>query len=141
MGPEERAWRYLQRKGRRKWDAQRHEDRLSSGIPDVSFGARGIDGWIELKALEAWPAREDTRVDVGLSRDQALWLSRRGDAGSGRCFVLIRVGSKEWFLFRYDDAMELASEKFTRDELIDLSLDYWGDGIDVEELVDAMVNL
>ena len=52
-----------------------HEDKFGVGIPDVSYGASGINGWIEFK----W------RQGV-LRPAQINWLDNRAYSG-GHCFV------------------------------------------------------
>jgi len=96
MSSEVALWRYLSTGMRGRWHAQRHEDKYTAGIPDVSFAVKGTDGWIELKAVP----RAGTTVNVGLSYEQAIWLRRRGAEGNGCCFVLARVG-REHLLFRH----------------------------------------
>jgi hypothetical protein len=97
MSGEAALWHYLSNGMRGRWHVQRHEDRLTAGIPDVSFAMNGIDGWIELKAR----ARISASISLGLSNEQAIWLYRRGKIGSGHCFVMARIG-KEHLLFRYN---------------------------------------
>lgn len=53
-----------------------HEDMYQIGIPDASYGARDINGWIEFK----WDR-------IKFQPGQAKWLSHRAMAG-GHCFVL-----------------------------------------------------
>jgi len=91
--PEQRLWDYLRRGMAGRWDAQRHEDRLAVGVPDLSYGCGGADGWIEMKAASRWPARESTPLRVELRPGQRAWLAARARAGSGRCWILLRVGS------------------------------------------------
>ena len=62
------------------WVAQRHEDKYSPDIPDVSYTYRGRSGWIELKA--------STRVgDAPISipklrAGQLNWLHARARHGA-----------------------------------------------------------
>lgn len=75
-------------------DLQRHEDYLSAGIPDVSFGVDGVDGWLELKWLPRWPVRPDTLPRFKLTPIQQRWLTRRGERGGGSVFVLAGIGTE-----------------------------------------------
>lgn len=89
--PESSLWRYIKQGMAGRWDAQRHEDSTGLGIPDVSFGMNGVQGWIELKVIEKWPVRPTTTVRIPHYKDyQRQWCQRRGKFG-GRTFLLIRV--------------------------------------------------
>lgn len=90
-GPEDRFWNTLSKRVGRRWDAQRHEDRFQLGVPDLSWAARGCDGWIELKALDRMPPRV-LNLSRSFTPEQCTWLERRGRAGSGRCFLFGRFG-------------------------------------------------
>lgn len=54
--PEQRLWSLVDRHYFPRLLMQRHEDRLSPDIPDVSYVDRstGECGWIELKVLRGW---------------------------------------------------------------------------------------
>ena len=78
-------------------DMTRHEDRTRRFIPDVSFALDGVDGWIELKAYDAWPSDNIPKFR-NFTPGQRNWLRRRGEAGSGHCFVLAAV-ERDLFLF------------------------------------------
>ena len=88
---EQALWQNLKTKMRGKWHVQRHEDRLSPGIPDLSFVCQGVAGWMELKYMEAWPKRADTLTDIGLSVVQKAWMDAYVKHG-GLAFVLLQVG-------------------------------------------------
>lgn len=102
--PERAFWDLIDRHMGPRWDAQRHEDKYSTGIPDVSFGCRGTDGWIELKALTAPPRQKTRPFNLReLSIDQRLWLDRRASKGNPwRLFVFVRfISSNEFILHRW----------------------------------------
>lgn len=64
------------------------------GTPDVNY----VEGWIELKLLPAWPAREETPVQIEtFTPHQRVWHIRRRLAG-GTSWFLVRCGP-EWILF------------------------------------------
>lgn len=97
-------WKEIQAGMRGRWHAQRHEDRLSMGIADVSyainapvarqFGRARADGWIELKYLRRRPVGDapwDFKLDH-LTPDQRNWLTLRTEAGRGLVFVMCRFG-------------------------------------------------
>jgi hypothetical protein len=103
---EKALWRYLNNGVGQRWDACRHEDCATSGVPDVSFGMHDyarekvINGWIELKVLDDWPRRPDTVVKFrSLSKEQRMWMNGRGTAG-GNVWILVRV-QRHYMLFHY----------------------------------------
>ena len=84
-------------------DATSVENPACPGTPDVQF----IDGWLELKFKEKWPAREDTTVRIEhFSPQQRIWLLRRyltcekRGTRHGQVFLLLYVAeTKEHLLF------------------------------------------
>lgn len=120
-----------------RWDVQSHEDQFSTGIPDLSFAAGGVDGWIELKQIPRWPARASTLVKPSkYTADQVNWLRRRAKKGSGQCFVFVRV-DKEYFLFSYLRARQVR-QGLVQDDYRKLSLASWTGGIDPQEFIAAI---
>lgn len=95
-------------------DPQRIENVLASGTPDISY----THGMIENKHLAHWPARSATPVDIGLRKEQKVWLYRRWLSG-GLCWILLRVGA-EHLLFSGFDAPALR-DKVCRDEMYRLA--------------------
>jgi len=84
--PEQLAWIALQRSMGAGWIVQRHEDRYSSGIPDVSYVLPGgAAGWIELKAGDRFEIRPD----------QANWAAARAGWGA-RCLVMAPGAGDQW---------------------------------------------
>lgn len=75
---------------------QRHEDRYSSGIPDVSFVQRdtGRSGWVELKTISAW-SRGPTRIPH-LSVEQVNWIGTRSLLGAAIWVLLWVREPNEW---------------------------------------------
>ncbi len=70
------------------------ENSVCPGTPDIWYA----EGALELKALDAWPARADTVVRVPhFTQQQRIWLTKRTDAG-GNCSLLLTVG-RDWLLF------------------------------------------
>lgn len=85
-----------------RWHVQSHEDALSTGIPDLSFGVNGVNGWIELKHIN----KDDTKPQH-FTFAQINWLRRRQKHG-GNCFVFVKWSSKGYYLFHADDAERVA---------------------------------
>jgi len=127
MKREQALWAYLRRGLRGRWHAQRHEDRYAVGLPDVSYALDGVDGWLELKALNYAPAQ----VSVGLTAAQSAWLTLRGRAGNGQCFVLVRLG-QEHLLFSWQ-ARDLV-HKLPLATLRATAVGRWPRGLDFVEL-------
>lgn len=75
-------------------DPIRVENVLHPGHPDVDY----THGNIELKYMEAFPVRPETKVRVPkLKGEQVSWITRRALKG-GLVWLFVRVGS-EWFLW------------------------------------------
>ena len=136
-GPEQDAWRSLRRTVGGRWHAQRIENWVDEGTPDVAWGARGVDGWMELKALHDWPARPETGIDIGLKPEQAEWLTARGRVGSGLCFILVRIG-RDWLLFHWSVARTLARGRPDRNSLLSLSDRAWRGRLNPDELIEII---
>lgn len=109
MKPEQKMWQALKKSVGNLWDAARHEDTLRKGVPDVSFGAKGVQGWIELKCLRSWPVREDTTVKIKhFTETQRVWLWKRGTWG-GHTWLLLKV-DRYWLLFDHLKAQRVGKE-------------------------------
>ena len=79
-------------------DVQLHEERHvvgRHGVPDLSYGYAGQNGWIEVKYGQS----------AKLRPIQRNWLERRGTKG-GHCFILAYIG-KEIFLVPHTQLMGL----------------------------------
>lgn len=95
---ESRFWTKL-RKALPRGDYVRIENVVSPGTPDVNFCVRSVEGFIELKYLPKFPARDTTPVlgKRGLSIEQIRWIERRLAAG-GRVAIAVGVGPEVyWF--------------------------------------------
>ncbi len=101
---EESMWTYIRTRMGKSWDAQRHEDKNSLGIPDVSYGINGINGWIELKNIDKYPKRGKIRL-THFTREQRFWLKNRQKYG-GNCWLLLRI-AQDFFIFKGDCFPEL----------------------------------
>ena len=94
-------------------DTQNHEDKNSIGIPDISYGINGINGWIEAKYLGKWPRSGVVKIDH-YSGQQRNWLRIRGRAG-GRCFLILQVDNV-YMIFNHETAQSVGS--MTQDEMM-----------------------
>jgi hypothetical protein len=106
MKDEKALWSYISSQMGNIWDAQRHEDKISTGIPDVSFGLQGVNGWLELKHVKKYPKKSTTAVRIKhFTSDQKNWLKRRQKFG-GNCWVLIAIET-DIYLFRALNLQEI----------------------------------
>lgn len=122
-----------------RWHVQSHEDRFSEAIPDLSFGARGVNGWIELKQVKAWPKREDTKVKPAhYTSEQANWIIKRNKY-AGSCFVFVKV-EREYFLFKAYHA-RLIKNGITKKQYGEYCCAKWAGSIDPQKLLEALICL
>ena len=113
------------------WDAQSHEDKYSSGIPDLSYGSCGVNGWIELKHIKGWKGNGPVKPDKYTSI-QVNWLNKRNKKG-GFCFVMVKIGT-EYFLLRASAAGKVKGG-MTKEQYLANSIGYWSMSIDPAELL------
>ena len=101
---ESALWSTLKRGMGKKWDATRHEDAAAVGVPDVSYGLRGYNGWIELKCLDKMPKDPGAIVKINhFTPLQRHWLMTRGKAG-GLCWFLLKIENvEEYLLFNWTE--------------------------------------
>jgi len=99
---EKAVWKKLKDLMGAHWHATRHEDIACQGVPDVSYGLCGVQGWIELKYLPSWPKSPRTPVRIPhFTKEQRLWTQLRHVMGC-RVWLLLVVGHhphEEWLLF------------------------------------------
>lgn len=128
---EARLWEYVRDGVGPLWEAQRHEDRHSLGIPDVSYST-DHHGWIELKYLPAAPKRPTTIMKVDhFTAEQRNWLTKHGRRG-GHCFILLQVGAC-YLLFSWADARKIGQMTF--DEHKKTALTVWEGRMNFTEFV------
>jgi hypothetical protein len=134
---ESNMWRFLAQKFKRygHGDWQRIEDSISMGIPDVNFCIDGVEGWIELKEIPAWPKRKDTIVTFRSpwTKEQRFWARKRGQH-NGNIWLLVRVfDTKEYLLFWWKDAVDTVEITLNQQELIDLAVYYRKGGLQKDD--------
>lgn len=99
-------------------DAMSVENPVRPGTPDINY----IEGWVELKVLDKWPARPNTKIKVQcFTPQQRVWLRRRNKRG-GAAFFLILI-DKDWLLFDGETA-GLKVGHMDKNEMIESSLMY-----------------
>jgi len=105
------------------------ENSVGPGTPDINYA----DGWIELKWLRRWPARQDTvvRIDHYTPQQRVFAVKRR--RVDGDCWMLLQV-REQWLLF--DGAVAaMVFNKATAKELFDAAELVFTNGLKDEELV------
>ena len=149
MAGERAFWKYLLNGMGRRWSAQRHEDRYSIGVPDVSYGIKlyypppkapkKVNGWIELKVIESWPKRPGTIVKVPhYEIEQKIWLRERGETG-GSCFFFLKVlDTKEYLLFTHITAQSVG--RLTREELENSAIKRWINRINWDSFLEVITS-
>lgn len=117
-------------------EATRHEDKLSRGIADVSFCQEGRHGWMELKWVADWPARDSTIIRIPhYSTEQKAFLDIKGKAG-GNTWLFLQIGS-DHLLFDFQAAQTVGD--VPKAELIDLAEGgYWERRLKYDELAQYM---
>lgn len=113
------------------------ENGVGIGTPDVNF----VDGWIELKSVEKWPADPDKPLVIRhFTQQQRVWLVKRCRAG-GVALLLLKCAN-DWLLLDGEDAARLIG-RATREELIATSHAVWpvGIGIHDESLVECLKSI
>ena len=99
--------------------ATRIENRMDGGVPDVHVIWNGLAFWIELKLTKANKIR--------LSPNQIAWNTKYS-LNNGLAYILgQRIGEGSLFLFRGDDARDLASKGLSIDPIIKTSGSGFGD--------------
>ena len=83
-------------------DPVRVENPIHPGTPDVNH----VHGWIELKTIACWPARDDSKVRLRwYTPQQRVFLYRRWRAAPGSTHLLLEVrDASQWLLFDGDYA-------------------------------------
>ena len=114
-----------------RWDVQSHEDKFSSGIPDLSFGAEGVNGWIELKQIERLSA---TLKPKKYTPTQVSWIRRRGKKG-GHCFVFVKVVD-DYYLFDWQEARRIR-HGMSQSEYLSYCVRHWT-SIEPDEFIEAI---
>jgi len=99
--------------------ATRIENRMDGGVPDVHIIWNGLAFWIELKLTKANKIR--------LSPNQIAWNTKYS-LNNGLAYILAqRVGEGSLFLFRGEDARQLAIDGLTMEPIIRVSGSGFGD--------------
>ena len=129
-------WKYIRQGMLGKWHVSRIESSAGNGVPDVSFGIPGVNGWIELKYIKEWPKRPTTKVKLPLRPEQKHWIKNRGQL-SGNVWVLVRI-SDDFFLLYWNTAVQAAEKGMTQFDWFAPEIYSWHKEINFSELYDAL---
>jgi hypothetical protein len=118
--PEQKLYDWLVRKVGHWALLERVENRVKKDTPDLYISVRAtpctddrpLTGWIELKCLDAFPAKAATTVKLPhWTNGQRYWAIRHRTCG-GNTWLVVQVGD-EVFVF---NAAELATNDWTQAE-------------------------
>jgi hypothetical protein len=118
--PEQKLYDWLVRKVGHWALLERVENRVKKDTPDLYISVRAtpctddrpLTGWIELKVLDAFPAKATTTVKLPhWTNGQRYWAIRHRTCG-GNTWLVVQVGD-EVFVF---NAAELATSDWTQAE-------------------------
>jgi len=133
MGLEATSWSWL-KSGTQKilphfTLLERVENGVLAGMADVNYVIRGVEGWIELKAVDL-PKRDSTPVlgpKQGLNKDQINWHLSRAQV-LGVTWVFVSADPYRWLV---SGVLAREINGWTRDEICMKSRfwydDKWGD--------------
>ncbi len=92
------------------------------GTPDCNWCYKAVEGWMELKHVPKWPARDHTPLRLPhFTVQQKLWIENRYRA-RGRVHVFLQV-DKDYLLFSPPKCLQLGQEM--KLDLYDLSDYCW----------------
>lgn len=127
-----------------RWHAQRHEDKYSKGIPDVSFGIqKKAEGWIELKFLPRLPNMDGRPWDFKYDHfypEQRNWAEQRTKHGPGRVFLLCRFGTELTAIWNWNRVRALLGQAPLDTIIKAANAQWWHGQIDFEELEHVLAN-
>ena len=119
MTTEKNLWLRVKKNLPHNCYATRIENRMDGGVPDVHVIWNGLPFWIELKLTKANKIR--------LSPNQIAWNTKYS-LNNGLAYILVqRIGEGSLFLFRGEDARELATNGLNTEPIIRVSGSGFGD--------------
>lgn len=136
MGSESSLWKTVQKNMKGFWEADRVENPVNPGMPDVYFTLKssGVMGWIELKHAHAWPRKACTPLRIDhFTRVQRNWFKRHGKEGAN-IHLLLQVGT-DYFLIQWDVVPDIG--KMTKQDYFKRCFS-WERSINYLELFDIL---
>ena len=98
----------------------RIENIMVTGMPDINYCMRGVDGWIELKSPKE-PKRETTALfsqNHKVTQEQKNWFLQQRNAGGSAYFLI--ATDKRWMLIHGNWADSI--NEMTVNELVNVSM-------------------
>lgn len=132
MSAEANLWARLRTNmvGKYWCEATRHEDKFQRGIADISFCQNGIGGWMELKHVSDYPARDKTPIRMPhYSIDQKEFLEKKGKC-MGNTWLFIQIAG-DFFLYDHVAAQDLPDK--TKTEMVELSTFFYEKRLDYSQ--------
>lgn len=93
------------------FESERHEDKQTNYIADMSFSGNRVDGWVEVKWCDEDPPSLGALTHW--TKGQEAWLVDRGRVGSGHSYLLLGTPHRH-FLWRYDQLAAVRNLPFER---------------------------
>ena len=101
--PEQRLYDWFRRRVGHLVHSTRIENRMNRDTPDLFVAYPQWQGWIEMKALSKFPARQDTLVRLPKWTTGQRYWAKRHIASGGRVALLIEVDGT-LTIWRADDS-------------------------------------
>mgnify|MGYP006283676267 CR=1 FL=1 len=104
--PEQALWDKIREAMGSGWRADRVENKILQGMPDVYFGiSPQLVGWLELKVIPLMPEKDSTKLRIPhYTAFQANWHWTHRDFGT-KSWILVQGGNE---LFVFASRMALA---------------------------------
>lgn len=125
---ESKFWAYLRRGMGARWKAERIENRLAAGFPDVFFTIDGTHGLVELKYL----AKKKKTITIRHFTDEQRAFSYRHKTP-----ILVQI-EDEYLLFGHEQSLSLGQGE-SLDEFLQKASYRWEGSIDFDHLREALL--
>lgn len=141
---EKSMWEVIRRNMKGSWTVDRHEDRVTLGVPDLSYamndGTRKVQGWIELKCIDKFNNDMNSVTPIKhFTGVQRRWLKTRQEVG-GSTWLFLKVGRNTWMLFKGDVAAENVG-RVSEYKLREVATGVWDDHMNWIDLAKALLYL
>lgn len=115
--PEQRLWDWLRDRLSGRWFAERVENRVMAGTPDVYFSHPHGRGWLELKVVNNWPRTEAGKLKIPhWTQNQRNWMRRHHEHG-GKAWLVVGIEHTGELLMLPDTTALQAVDNWTQDEI------------------------